>query len=78
MPSTTLRFSAGYARPSAPNTILKEVQLIPMPTKMPIASVNPSGVVEFAMNTRPSAYSSPPAKSTRFAPNRSASIPVNG
>ena len=51
---------------------------MPMPTKMPIASVSPSAVLEFAMNTRPSAYSSPPAKSTRLAPKRSASIPVNG
>src|SRR6266581_1455938 len=77
-PSTTLLFSAEYARPSAPNTILKVVQLMPMPTKMPIASVSPSAVVEFAMKTRPSAYNRPPAKSTRPAPKRSASIPVKG
>src|SRR5882762_7902421 len=51
---------------------------MPIPTKMPIASVSPSAVLEFAMNTRPSAYSRPPAKSTRLAPKRSASIPVNG
>src|SRR6266581_187823 len=76
--SRTLLFSAEYARPSAPNTMLKVVQLMPTPTKMPIASVSPSAVLEFAMNTRPSAYRSPPAKSTRRAPKRSASIPVNG
>ena len=78
MPSAMLRFSGGNVRPMMPAKIenVRPDRLVPIST--PAVSTSVSGVVAWAIVTRPSAYRSAPASTTFAVPNLSASTPANG
>ncbi len=53
MPSTMLRFSGGYARPSTPATTLYVSPESPIPISTPQLSMSASGVVACAIAASP-------------------------